>query len=137
MNIQDAINCFTALDTNYSLAFERVASAWIPEKSPVTIIMAEFGRTLVSIAKNNNILKLKASLELIERCMQSENQHLRDAIATGLLEHLLSESSAGRLAFEPIALLLGETSKTFCQKWDQFTGMKTPGLESKLGTGQK
>ena len=127
MTIDTAVTRFSDLDERFGAALNNIVNDWAPEKPPVTLIMAEFGKVFVEAAKSNELGVLMLGLELVEDCMK-DDQSVRDAVATGLLECLLAESSAQRLDFALIAQHLGAKSKTFCREWDTFTGVKTPGL---------
>jgi hypothetical protein len=37
-------------------------------------------------------------------------------------------ASAGRIPYERFIPYLGEKSKEYCRAWDEFTGVKSPGL---------
>ncbi len=127
MTIDNAVTQFADVDQRFNAALKTVAEDWAPEKPPVTFIMAEFGKVLANAARANNLGLLASGLSLVETCMMDE-QPVRDAVATGLLESLLSEASAQRLEFAVVAQCLGEKSKAFCREWDSFTGVDTPGL---------
>lgn len=93
----------------------------------MTLVLAEFGKILADAAKANDFVFLARALSLVEICMTDEPL-IRDAVATGQLESLMSEALAQRLEFSLVARCLGEKSRAFCREWDAFTGVKTPGL---------
>lgn len=64
----------------------------------------------------------------IEQCLTEGDKLVREAVTTGLLEALLSESDDGRLDFKLISNYLGSKTLEYCRAWDQFTGCDTPGL---------
>lgn len=51
-----------------------------------------------------------------------------NAACTCFLENLLNRASAGRILYNRFIPYLGEKSKEFCRAWDEFTGVKSPGL---------
>ena len=66
--------------------------------------------------------------KLIERFIKEGDFNVRDAASTCFLENLINYTSAGRLKPEQFIHYLGKESKEYCKAWDEFTGVKTPGL---------
>ena len=96
-------------------------------------IMTTLGRyvedilnSLLSIEKQEEI---KEIFLLIEFFMTEGDQDVQGAVATCFLENLINYTSAGTLAPEKlIPYLVGKKSIEYCKAWDEFTGVKTPGL---------
>lgn len=53
---------------------------------------------------------------------------LDNASCTCFLENLINRASAGRISYDRFIPYLGEKSKEYCRAWDEFTGVKSPGL---------
>jgi hypothetical protein len=51
-----------------------------------------------------------------------------DAICACFLENLLNRASGGMIMYSRFIPYLGEKSKEYCRAWDEFTGIKSPGL---------
>lgn len=51
-----------------------------------------------------------------------------NAICTCFLENLLNHASAGDVDYDRFIPLLGPKSREYCKAWDQFTGVRSPGL---------
>lgn len=66
--------------------------------------------------------------DFIEMLMQNGDQDVIDIAATCFLENLINYTSWGNLEAAKFVHLLGKKSKEFCKGWDEFTGVKTPGL---------
>lgn len=63
---------------------------------------------------------------LIERLLTEGSAEVRDAAATCFLENLTNRSdSLDPRLYVP---LMGPESRNYCRAWDDFTGVKTPGL---------
>lgn len=58
----------------------------------------------------------------------TEEFDIDNAACTCFLEDLINIASHGRISFERFIPYLGEKSKEFCRAWDEFTGVKSPGL---------
>jgi hypothetical protein len=63
---------------------------------------------------------------LIERLLTEGTSAVRDAAATCFLENLINRSDS--LDPRLYAPLMGQESRKYCRAWDDFTGVKTPGL---------
>jgi hypothetical protein len=70
---------------------------------------------------------LEPLFQAIERLMLEGNEDVKDAVATCFLENVLNATSKDVPA-ERFVPLLGPESRAFCRAWDEFTGVKTPGL---------
>jgi len=101
---------------------------WEPDELPKTIIFAEIGREFCDSIDSVLSAEHESVLECIEDLMREGCDDVKDAVATGFLEHLLNKASSGRLYFPTIAPLLGPECVRYCKAWDEFTGIKTPGL---------
>lgn len=65
---------------------------------------------------------------LAEELLINGDEDVRTAITTCFLENLLNNSSAKVIDASDFIKFLGENSKLYCKKWDNFTGVKTSGL---------
>ncbi len=76
-------------------------------------------------------LELKEIFLLIEFFLNEGDQDVQNAAATCFLEGLINFVSHGRIVPERLtSYLIGEKSIEYCKAWDEFTGVKTPGLWS-------
>ena len=80
------------------------------------------------LLQNKNDSKTKSMFDLIEYLILNGDKQLQDAVKTSVLEGLINYSSSGRLKPEQFIHYLGPKSKAYCKAWDEFTGVKTPGL---------
>lgn len=72
---------------------------------------------------------LAAVFGLIERVVAFGDEEGRNAATTGFLENMQSRASNGTFPFEQIAPFLGPASRTYCEEWDRFIGVKTSGID--------
>lgn len=72
--------------------------------------------------------KTREVFSLIELFLNKGDKDVKDAATTNFLENLINYTSSGRLKPEQFIHYLGPKSKAYCKAWDEFTGVKTPGL---------
>ena len=65
--------------------------------------------------------------DTVEMLMVDGDSDVKDAVATCFLENLLNVTPRC-IPPERFVPLLGPESRAFCRAWDEFTGVKTPGL---------
>lgn len=75
----------------------------------------------------NDNSDLKEILEFVEFLLVRGDESLKNAIATTFLEALLAKDFNEK-QFRILSKLLGKESVEYCKAWDEFTGVKTPGL---------
>jgi hypothetical protein len=75
--------------------------------------------------------ELEEIFSLVEFFLNEGEFSVKAAAATCFLENLINYTSAGRLMPEKLNFyLVGKKSIEYCKAWDEFTGVKTPGLWS-------
>ena len=109
-------------------AAERLEREWAPDSPPEVVAAATFGAAFGSAVENLRGTDIETIGKHVEMLLTSGDEHTRTAIATGFLESLLAQASAGTFSFERIAWSLGPESLKYCREWDKFTGNRTHGL---------
>jgi hypothetical protein len=109
-------------------ALDQLEKDWHPELPPITVAMTTVGRALAQNAKNLPTEELAAVLGFVERLLTESDRSTQEATATGFLEALLGEASAGHFDFGLIDPLIGRETRKYCLAWDDFTGVRTSGL---------
>lgn len=74
---------------------------------------------------NQMLVKICA---IIEEFMSRGDRTVREAVATGMLESMLGESSAGRFDASILVPFSGTETKANYRAWGLFTGVQTPGF---------
>jgi len=127
MKTDEVVVRISEVNAAFKRAYDMIVEEWKPEQAPITIIMAEYGLTTADAVSKLDYSAMRKVMTIVEECMVQEGE-VANAVGTGLVEALLSESSAGRINFVIIAPFVGEKTRRFCREWDAFTGVETPGL---------
>ena len=106
---------------------DQESTAW-PELPP-TLEMSELAGTFAdAVVSGLPADRIAAVMRTVEQALREGDERVKDAVATGFLERLMTEASAGRMSFEQLTDHLGPESRRYCEAWDEFTGTRTPGL---------
>jgi hypothetical protein len=128
-DLSEVFSQLEALHPRLRAGAERARDEWHPDSVPPTLlaseIAVEMARSAPTDFSDHELLML---CEFVEKALLDESQAVREVIATGFLEALMGEASAGRFDFTRLSAFLGPEARKYCQAWDAFTGTKTPGL---------
>lgn len=91
---------------------------WAPEKPPLTLLMSNFARELLTLDIDNELL-IKI-LNLIELAIGSGNDNLSNAVATGFLETLYFNFP--KESKESFHSILGEKARDHIDRLATFYG---------------
>jgi hypothetical protein len=112
-----------------SKEWEEDLKFWEGEEAGLCNEMSTFSDYVSNILNNDpHSSELNRIFSFIENLIINGDQDVRDAATTCFLENLLNYDSAGRVKASTFVHLLGPESKAYCKAWDEFTGVKTPGL---------
>jgi hypothetical protein len=108
-------------------ALDHLCREWLPAEPPFTVTMGMLGRTLCANVATADDVAIQRIAELLETLLSDGTDAVRSGVTTGLLEALIAAS-----ATQPAALRLfkelGPMAIAYCRGWDQFTGVRTPGV---------
>ena len=110
--------------------YELVVQEWLPDDPPITIAFSTIGHGVCEYAPVASELDLARIGEVIENLFLSGEVEVKNAVATGLVEAILGEASAGRFDMSLISKHLGPETRAYCREWDEFTGCLTNGVAS-------
>ena len=136
IGIEEAVDALLKSADFLRFAHEKLLEEWSPDTPPSTIVFSTFGECFCSHSPTSSETTLIRICKLIEELMSRGDDGVMNAVATGMLEAMLAESSAGRFEFETVTPFLGAHTKAFCRSWDEFTGYHTSGLYDGEGTGE-
>lgn len=123
-----AVESLIRVSSRLRIAYEGLNNDWFPDVPPLTIVFSNLGRDLCRHASSLTDVELQKVCDSIEILLDQGQEVVKNAVATGMLEAMLAESSAGRFDMSVLSAFLGQRTKAYCRSWDAFTGNETPGL---------
>jgi hypothetical protein len=128
MSTYESIQRLAALTEPTRNALQTLESEWQPDLPPNTVALGTVARALAAGMEKTPRDQIHKLLDFVEKLLTTADSNTKDAVATGFLESLLGEASAGRFDFTLIESLLGDASRNYWHAWDTFTGLRTKGL---------
>jgi hypothetical protein len=114
---EDYLNNLVEILPALSTTREDTLSYWHPEEPPITTAFAEIGQSLADMfIKNTDEINI-AIFSLIESGIVSEDEILGTAVATGLLEGIISRATRVPGLWEKILPFLGKNSLFHANGW--------------------
>lgn len=125
---EEALTLILETERGFSKAWQAHRNDWYGMDAGTCSDMATFSRYVASLlAANPKHPRAPAIFALIERLMVEGNEEVQTAAATCFLENIQNRSPDPILP-EAFVGLLGEKSRHYCRAWDEFTGVRTPGI---------
>ncbi|HEV7301789.1 MAG TPA: hypothetical protein VGN72_20800 [Tepidisphaeraceae bacterium] len=128
LDVKAAIEHLAGVARPIRLGYATLLDKWFPDAPPNTLVFSTIGRSFSSASTELHNGEVAAMWCTVEHLLSKGNEEVKNAVATGLIEAVLDEISAGRLDASVIVNHLGPRTKAYCRAWDQFTGFKTEGL---------
>jgi hypothetical protein len=94
----------------------------------ITIQMIPFCEYVIDVIKSNKDTQIKEVFNFIEFLLCSGDDSVQNAITTSLLEYLLSKDPI-EIKSCNFSKYLGKNTIDYCKAWNEFTGVKTNGLQ--------
>ena len=127
-NTQMAIERLIGVSPVLKKSYQALMSEWQPQSPPITLVFAALGRC-VSVEQDQLSHEVAKSIwSTVEDLLVSGSEVVKDAVATGFTEAVLSEVSSGRLSSSRFVPYIGSTTRMYCQEWDKFSGCSTEGI---------
>jgi len=98
-------------------AYEEVLDEWRPEEPPVTTLFAALGDRIAEDFDSTGVDINRQMFSLIEAAMESGHQGLVTAVATGLIEALVTRALRIESLWGQMAPLLGPRSLHHAEAW--------------------
>lgn len=98
-------------------AHNEVVDEWRPERPPVTTLFASLGDRIAGDFVNAGGDVNRRVFSLIEQAMDSDDQKLVTAVATGLIEALVNRASRSEGLWIEMASLMGPRSRHHAEAW--------------------
>lgn len=99
---------------------ESVNKYWSPEEPPVIVLFSQIGKTLARIYPSFENAQKESVFQHIEEGMTSTNDELATAVATGLIEAIVTSTDGDHLLWAKIEKSLGHKSKEHALAWKNF-----------------
>jgi hypothetical protein len=109
----------------FAETYENLCAEWLPDQPPNTIVFSSFGQAFCRSVSSRPKNELSEICLAIEELLVEGNETVKNAVATGFLESILSESSSGRFSVPSVSGLFGPETIAHCKAWDEFTGCKS------------
>lgn len=116
-NCRNFVELLAAASGGARAAYHEVLDEWRPDEPPTTILFSALGN---QIAEEFNCADTETNnrvFSLIEQAMQSNDQRLTTAVATGLIEALVNRAVQSAGLWNEMAPLLGPKSLHHAEAW--------------------
>ncbi len=111
------VDRFVKLSPSLADAYEETIDYWAPETPPLTLLFADLGRKIADNFASEALEPYPEIFDLVEQGMAIDNPELSTAIATGLLEGMISRASQSMGTWHRIRPLLGRLSLSHSDAW--------------------
>ena len=114
---EELAGLLAAASVGVRAACQKVLDEWRPEEPPVTTLFAAIGDRIAEDFESAGIVSNRQVFSLIESAMESGDQLLVTAVATGLIEALVTRAVQSKGLWEQMAPLLGPRSLHHAEAW--------------------
>ena len=117
MRCEDFVALLAEVSSGVGAAYQEVLDEWRPEDPPVTTLFAALGDRIAEDFGSCGVDTNRRVFSLIEQAMESSDQTLVTAVATGLIEALVTRAARSEGLWKQMAPLLGPRSLHHAQAW--------------------
>jgi hypothetical protein len=114
---EDFVGLLIAASVGVKTAYQEVLDEWQPEKPPVTILFGALGYRIAEDFGTAGVDANSRIFSLVEEAMESGDQVLVTAVATGLIEALVTRAVRSEGLWDQMAPLLGSRSRHHADAW--------------------
>lgn len=118
--IDDYLSFFTQASEYIKNEVNRCVEYWLPDPPPTILLFSLVGKALVNQLASLNNSEKSALFQHIETGMRSDNDELATAVATGLVESLVTASDENESVWKEIEAYLHVESKKHALAWKNF-----------------
>ncbi len=116
-NCEDFVGLLATASGGVQTAYQKVIAEWQPEEPPVTTLFAALGERIAEDFSSAGVDTNRRMFSLIEQAMGSSDQRLVTAVATGLIEALVTRAVRSEGLWDKIGPLLGPRSRHHAAAW--------------------
>lgn len=99
------------------LAYCETLAFWAPETPPMTTLFAALGDRIAEDFNSVSTEVNRQTFRLIEDGMSSKDQKLVTAVATGLIEAIVSKTAPQKDVWNRLSLMFGDLSRMHAEAW--------------------
>ena len=114
---EDFVRLLAAASCGVQAAYQEALDEWQPEAPPVTTLFAALGDRIAEDFGSAGFDANRRLFSLIEQAMESRDQGLVTAVATGLIEALVARAVQSAGLWNEMAPLLGPRSRHHAEAW--------------------
>lgn len=114
---KDFVNALIHLTSGLQTAHDETLEYWHPDEPPVTTLFAALGDRIADEFKIMDQDMNSRIFALIESAMASGDQELVTAVATGLIEAMISRVAANEESLQQLTQALGLLSRKHAKVW--------------------
>lgn len=114
------IESIVDISPNIDTVCERVKNYWLPNLPPITVIFGEIGDHVAQEFDICDSEKNKRIFDLIERAMASKDTKLVTAVATGLIEAIVTTTDKNDGLWQRILAVMGPMTRRHAEWWRAF-----------------
>lgn len=118
--INDYVGVFTQRSEHIKNAVNRCVEYWLPEEAPLILLFTTIGKALVKQLDALSDDEKTLLFQHIEDGMLSNEDELATAVATGLVESLVTASDGNDELWKDIEQHLGSESNKHAIAWKNF-----------------
>ncbi|KEY58941.1 hypothetical protein [Serratia sp. DD3] len=118
--IDDYLTVFAQTSEYIKNEVNRCIEYWLPEPPPTILLFSLVGKALVNQLGSLSQLEKSTLFQHIETGMRSDNDELATAVATGLVESLITASDENESVWQEIESYLHVESKKHALAWKNF-----------------
>lgn len=118
--IDDYLSFFTQASEYMKNEVNRCVEYWLPDPPPTILLFSLVGKALVNQLASLSHSEKSALFQHIETGMRSDNDELATAVATGLVESLVTASDENESVWKEIEAYLHVESKKHALAWKNF-----------------
>ncbi|CRY57270.1 Uncharacterised protein [Yersinia intermedia] len=118
--IYDYISVFSQTSEYIKNEVNRCIQYWLPEPPPTILLFSLVGKALVNQLDSLSQSEKSTLFQHIETGMRSDNDELATAVATGLVESLITATDENKSVWQEIERYLHVESKKHALAWKNF-----------------
>jgi len=118
--LQEFVESLIEQSIELRAVYQESVEYWAPDVPPITIILGELGRQIVDGLNDVEPEVNRRIFQLIEAAMKSADGDLQTAVASGLIEAIVTRTDQDEHVWEIVSSMLGELSRKHAESWKSW-----------------